>query len=251
VARWLVGQGFSRVAILDGGLTAWILEGFPVEKVYDETLPISADYCVASARLARPESFRPNLADRSLGGEGRPARQRLTTLFVDIAGSTRLLEHHPPETVLGIVQRFMHLVTETALAFCGDVKDFEGDGALLYFESSSEAAQAALAIRAALNQEACGSPYPLIARMSLTVGHVVVGLVGSSMRQSIALIGTSVHVGARLLKHISPGGIIATRDFVECLRAEGSVLAEEFRLHEEAFEVPGSDGISVTTYIVS
>ena len=65
-----------------------------------------------------------------------------------------MVEHYPPETVLGVVQRFMHLVTDVALAYCGDVKDFEGDGALLYFESTSEAVQAALAIRNALTTEA-------------------------------------------------------------------------------------------------
>jgi class 3 adenylate cyclase len=145
----------------------------------------------------------------------------------------------------------MHLVTDVALAYCGDVKDFEGDGALLYFESPSESAQAALAIRAALNQQTSEAAHPVAARMSLTIGHVVIGLVGSAMRSSIALIGTSVHVGARLLKHVPPGGIIATSEFVESLHTEGSALAEQFRLHEEAFEVPGSDGIAVTTYIAT
>ena len=37
---------------------------------------------------------------------GAPTRRRLATLFVDIAGSTSLLVHHPPEVVLGIVQGF-------------------------------------------------------------------------------------------------------------------------------------------------
>ena len=57
-------------------------------------------------------------------------RRRLTTLFVDIAGSTSLLVHHPPEVVLSVVQGFMTLVTEVASSHAGTVKDFEGDGAL-------------------------------------------------------------------------------------------------------------------------
>jgi class 3 adenylate cyclase len=251
VARWLAGQGFSHVAVLEGGLDGWIASGLPLEKYQDEAPLTSEDSLTASAGLTRAESFLPSLADRYLSGRGRPVRRRLATLFVDIAGSTRLVEHHPAETVLRIVQRFMHLVTDVALAYCGDVKDFEGDGALLYFESPSESAQAALAIRAALNQQTSEAAHPVAARMSLTIGHVVIGLVGSAMRSSIALIGTSVHVGARLLKHVPPGGIIATSEFVESLHTEGSALAEQFRLHEEAFEVPGSDGIAVTTYIAT
>ena len=33
-------------------------------------------------------------------------RRRLALMFVDIAGSTRLVVHHAPETVLGVVQCF-------------------------------------------------------------------------------------------------------------------------------------------------
>lgn len=214
-------------------------------------LPVKVEDSRRMAAVAvRPESFLPSLADQYLLDGGSPTRRRLTTLFVDIAGSTRLLEHHPPEAVLAFVQRFMRLVTEVALAYCGDVKDFEGDGALLYFESTAHATEAALAIRAALAGGACEGPCPVIVRISLTVGQVVVGLVGSAMRQAIALVGTSVHVGARLLKIVPPGGIITTSEFVESLQVDGPELAKEFRLRDQAFEVPGTDGITVTTYAI-
>ena len=69
--------------------------------------------------------------------EPPPMRRRLAaTVFVDIAGSTSLLVHHPPEVVLGVVQGFMRLVTQVATAYAGSVKDFEGDGALLMLRSS-------------------------------------------------------------------------------------------------------------------
>lgn len=250
MARWLATQGFRRLSVLEGGLAAWRTAGLPVE-TFQAEVPVAPDeHRMTPTVEARPESFLPSLADRYLLDGGLPTRRRLTTLFADIAGSTRLLEHHPPETVLRLVQRFMHLVTDIALAYCGDVKDFEGDGALLYFESTAEAAQAALAIRAALARGACEGLCPVVARISLTVGQVVVGLVGSAMRQAIALVGTSVHVGARLLKHIPPGGIIASGEFIESLRAEKSALADEFHLLEQSFEVPGTDGITVTTYAI-
>ena len=67
-------------------------------------------------------------------------RRHLATLFVDIAGSTRLVVRHPPETVLGVVQRFAELVTDIALRDGGRVKDFEGDGVLLYVDSAVDAA---------------------------------------------------------------------------------------------------------------
>jgi class 3 adenylate cyclase len=249
VALWLAGEGLSRLSVLEGGLEAWRKAGLPTDTLQGEP-PIADDHRSAQSEITRPESFLPTLATRYLSDGGLPTRRRLTTLFVDIAGSTRLLEQHPAEAVLALVQRFMHLVTDVALAYCGDVKDFEGDGALLYFESTAEASQAALAIRDAIASGVGAVIHPVSARISLTVGQVVVGLVGTTMRRSIALIGESVHVGSRLLKHVPPGGIIASGEFVESLRAERPALADQYRLRERAFEIPGSDAITVSTYVI-
>jgi adenylate cyclase len=190
----------------------------------------------------------PSLAERYLRAGTLPARLRLTTLFADIAGSTRLLAREPPEVVLGLVQRFMRTVTEVAIAYCGDVKDFEGDGALLYFESTAEATQAALAIRGALGSEDGGRR--IEARLSLTVGEVVLGLVGTALRQAIELVGPSLSVASRLLKQVAPGGIIATGEVVEGLKAEAPELASKFELRDAAFLVPDSGGITVSTYLI-
>ena len=250
MARWLVGQGFPRVSIVEGGLAGWRKAGLPVEPL-DGELPVASDATGPVALGEGRASFLSSLADRYLVGGGLPTRRRLATLFVDIAGSTRLLAQHPPERVLAVVQRFLRLVTEVALAYCGDVKDFEGDGALLYFESTAEAAQAALAIRSALAAGSCDQQTPITARMSLTVGDVVLGVVGSTMRQAVALVGPSVSVGARLLKQIPPGGIIASGEAVEALRAEAPELAAQWRLLDPAHEVLGGEGITVATYAIS
>src|SRR6266700_1172469 len=149
------------------------------------------------AKLPRPGMTPPSAS------EALPMRRRLATLFVDIAGSTSLLVHYPPEVLLGVVQGFMTLVTEVASAHAGTVKDFEGDGALLYFASMKNAVRAALAIRRRLADGrcsiACGDGPGIAARMSVTVGDVVVGSVGSSTQRGIALIGPSVNIAARLL----------------------------------------------------
>ena len=181
-------------------------------------------------------------------------RRRLATLFVDIAGSTSLLVHHAPEVVLGVVQGFMTLVTEVASAHAGKVKDFEGDGALLYFASTKNAITGALAIQRRLADGrcgiACGDGPGIAARMSVTVGGVVVGVVGSSKRRGLALIGPSVNIGARLLKHAPPGAIIASGEVFEELRRDAPRLADEFHPLDAAFIVPGADGMTVATYVV-
>lgn len=196
------------------------------------------------------ETLLPSLLEQYRRAGWLPARLHLTTLFVDIVGSLRLLGQHTPEEVLGFVQRFMHMVTEVALGYCGDVKDFEGDGALLYFESTAEAAAAALAIRDALagGRECDGTACPVNARLSLTVGDVVLGEIGTAGRRAVTLVGPSVSVGARLLKQVQPGGIIVSGDVVTELQRTAPELAARCRLRDPAFEVPGTDGLRVAAF---
>lgn len=248
MAQWLAASGFPRVSVLAGGLEAWRRAGRPLEAAGDP--PAAA----AGPAGTRPglAGLLPSLAERYLRAGALPARRRLTTLYVDIAGSTRLLAAHPPETVLRVVQRFMHLVTEVALAYCGDVKDYAGDGALLYFEAVADGARAALAIRDALAAGCCdvgNAGVPVVtARMSLTVGDVVLGPVGTAVRHALALVGPSVSVGARLLKQGEPGSLLATGEVVEALAREAPDLAAEFRLLDPAFDVPGADGMTVAVW---
>ncbi len=205
------------------------------------------------SELRHPDARHGECARAKAPTGSGPVRRRLATLFVDIAGSTSLLVHHPPEAVLGVVQCFFGMVAEAAVVHSGHVKDYEGDGALLYFEAPRQAVQAAFVIRAELAQgrcdTACSGGPGMRARMSLAWGEVVVGAVGSSSRHGIALVGPSVNVGSRLLRQVSPGGIIATGELVEALRIEAPHLAGEFRLLDRAFEVPGADGLLVATYV--
>jgi class 3 adenylate cyclase len=248
VARWLLERGFKRVSVLVGGLRAWRDAGYAVESVAGEAPLGSSEAADLLSSPAGSAALLPSLAERYLRGGDLPVRRRLASLFADIVGSTRLLAHESPEAVLSVVQRFQRTVTEVAIAFCGDVKGFEGDGTLLYFESAREAAEAALAIREALRKGNEGAAHPFEARQSLNIGEVVLGMVGTALRQAVELVGPSLNVGNRLLKQAEPGGVIATGEFVEALRAEGSDLAGAFELLSSSFPVPDAGGITVATY---
>jgi len=182
-------------------------------------------------------------------------RRRLVTLFADIAGSTRLVMHHDPEKVLGAFRCFSELVSEIALARRGHVKDFEGDGVLLYFDSAVDAAEAALATRAALDRgqcdSGCGGGPGVPARLALTVGEIAIGLVGPPLHRAVALVGPSINLGARLLKAVPPGGIAASADLVATLEVEAPSLAQRFRLVDPAYEVPGAAGLRIAVYALA
>ena len=268
---WLQAEGFESVYVLENGLEAWKQAGYPTvsanlqhssqdtssqgatsqdtsldASVSAEPAPTESPSIVQTASHA--DTFLPGLARSFLADDSGPTSKELTVLFVDIANSTDTIVGQPPEVALDFVQRFMSVVTKIALEYCGDVKDYEGDGALLYFESVTEATQAALAMRQALARLPADGQAELQARFSLNVGDIIVGVIGVALRRSVALIGPSINLASRLLKHIPPGGIIATDVVIERLRQETPTLAHYFQLLDEELELKGFEKEVVTAY---
>jgi class 3 adenylate cyclase len=143
-----------------------------------------------------------------------------------------------PEQVLEIVQAFMEIVVDVGVHHCGDVHDFEGDGALLYFEGVGEAVPAAFRLRDALVARRRALPALPLPRLSLDVGPVVVGIVGTRFRQAVALLGPSVHTAAKILKLATPGGIVATGAVVEQARVTSPDFFRAFRRLDESLPGP-------------
>jgi class 3 adenylate cyclase len=212
--------------------------------------PKTAVQSTAGSANTHTHAFLPGLVENYANRHELPIKRELTVLFADIADSTPAILGVSPEEALRFVQRFMGIVTDAALTYCGDVKDYEGDGALLYFESVTEATQAALSIREALAAEKSDAGLPLRARLSLDVGEIVIGVIGTPMRRSVALIGPSINLAARLLKQIPPDGIIATEGVIEKLRAEIPALAERFSLFDEKLELKGFEKQYVKAYAI-
>ena len=209
--------------------------------------PKTPGQSTAGSASSHTHAFLPGLVENYANRHELPIKRELTVLFADIADSTPAILGVSPEEALRFVQRFMEIVTDAALTYCGDVKDYEGDGALLYFESVTEATQAALSIREALAAEKSDAGLPLRARLSLDVGEIVIGVIGTPMRRSVALIGPSINLAARLLKQIPPDGIIATEGVIEKLRAEIPALAERFSLFDEKLELVLDAGLTAVS----
>jgi class 3 adenylate cyclase len=252
-----LGEGFESVFVLENGLQAWKDAGLPTTPVDPEALPSRTEPDLETANAsatdfanAHTHAFLPGLVENYANRHELPIKRELTVLFADIADSTTAILGVSPEEALRFVQRFMGIITDAALTYCGDVKDYEGDGALLYFESVTEATQAAISIREALAAEDSSAGSPLRARLSLDVGDIVIGVIGTPMRRSVALIGPSINLAARLLKQIPPDGIIATESVVEKLRAEIPALAERFSLLNEKLELKGFEQQYVKAYVI-
>ncbi len=149
-----------------------------------------------------------------LGGR----RQQVTVLFADICGFTALSERLDPEQVLGILNEYFGHLTEITHRFRGTVDKFMGDSIMAVFGSPGWTADHALrAVMAAvcmqkmvarLNQrrQAQGE-VPVVFRIGVNTGEVIVGNLGSPERMEFAVIGDAVNVAYRL-QGIAPGGSV-------------------------------------------
>lgn len=235
----MVQEGYRDVAVLRGGLDTWARQGRPLgatrppeavpELPWKEFAPQAHALQAPGIGPTAESLFLPRIAGQSfLEGRDLPARQEMVPLFVDMVGSTRLVFEKSPEEVLAVMQAFMEVVIDVGAYHCGDVHDFEGDGALLYFEGAGEAVPAAFLLRDELErrrERMPGLPRP---RLSLDVGPVVIGVVGTRFRRTVSLVGPAVHTAARILKLAPPGGIAATGAIVKRARRENPELAARF-----------------------
>ena len=245
-------MGYRDVAVLEGGYSAWTLAGHEtpiVEPSRRDPYTWVAGDAAQDVDTGGGDPFLSSLEDRSfLHGRELPFQRDLTVLFVDMVDSTPLVMELDPPDVLALVQEFMETVAEIGVYHCGDVHDFEGDGALLYFEGPGEAVPAAFEMRrrlVALREKNPAMPLP---RLSLDHGRVVVGMVGSRFRRGVGLIGPCVPRASRILKLAPAAGIVATEPVLERTEVTNPDLFHSFRMLIDADDLKGIGG-SVRVYV--
>ena len=257
-----MSERYADVAILAGGLAAWVQSGFPLAPVDPDGRPAGVNWkpfptevpvrtiADLEAERSSQDAFAPNLIGQSfLAGQELPLRREMAILFVDMVDSTPLFFRHAPEQVLALVQAFMEVVVEVGFYHCGNVHDFQGDGALLYFAGPGEAVPAAFELREALAAKRRALPELPMARLALDMGPLVIGVVGTRVRRSVTLAGPSINIAARILKLAPPGGIIATASVVEHAKRTDPDLASQFARLSEPQHLKGVEGGPLALYV--
>jgi class 3 adenylate cyclase/tetratricopeptide (TPR) repeat protein len=192
----------------------------------------------ALLRSATPIAYTPaHLAERilttrsALEGE----HKRLTVLFCDLADSSRLAQHLGPEAMYELLNRFFELALQEVHRYEGTINQFLGDGFMALFGAplaiehhERQALLAALGIRQAVKDRlADASPEaadPILARLGVNTGFVVVGKIGDNLRMDYTAVGHTTNVAARLQAHAAPGQILLSQVTFE--RVESLVEAE-------------------------
>lgn len=149
-------------------------------------------------------------------------RKRVTVLFADIKGSTRLAGQAGAEAWHAILDRFFSLLAQAVHRYEGTVNQYTGDGVMALFgapvaheDHALRACHAALdmqaAIRAFADELRLQRALNLTLRIGLNTGEVVVGRIGDDLRMDYTAQGATVNLAARLEQICEPGQVYLSR----------------------------------------
>jgi adenylate cyclase len=168
---------------------------------------------------------------------------RVTVLFADVVGFTPMAETLPPEEVADILKGYFNHSVEAIFSQGGTLDKFIGDCVMAFFgapvsqpDHAARGVRAAVAIQRALDSwnrdRQDRGLQPVLARIAVNSGPVVVGDVGSNKRVDYTVLGNTVNVAARLeAAAAGPGEIVIGSGTRQEL--DGSVSVEslgEFQL---------------------
>ncbi len=196
--------------------------------------PLNARFCNqcgsklgADAEKTQPSvaNYTPkHLADRifktraAMQGE----RKRVTVLFADIKGSTKLAQEAGAEAWHGILDRFFSILSSAVHRYEGTVNQYTGDGIMALFgapiaheDHAQRASFAALEMQAEVRRFAdemrLQKGLNLSMRVGLNTGEVIVGRIGDDLRMDYTAQGLTVNLAARMEHICEPGRIYLSR----------------------------------------
>ncbi|MET0378600.1 MAG: adenylate/guanylate cyclase domain-containing protein [Spongiibacteraceae bacterium] len=135
--------------------------------------------------------------------------RQVTILIADIRGFTSLVERHPADVVVSMLNRYLALMIEIALRHGGAIDKLMGDAVMVVFgapEPQPEHVQNALACAVEMQQamsqfnqqnETLQLP-PLYVGIGISSGEVIAGPIGSPLHREYTVIGSEVNLAARI-----------------------------------------------------
>ncbi|MBI4664565.1 MAG: protein kinase [Verrucomicrobia bacterium] len=135
----------------------------------------------------------------------------LTLLFTDLVGSTRLKQELGDREAVALIQRHHALVREILVRFKeGEEIGTAGDSFFIVFTKPSDAVQFSLLLQNRLRAQAKGTDRPLLDRVGIHIGEVVVEERADSAKPK-DLYGLQVDICARVMSLAEGDQILLTR----------------------------------------
>ncbi|MDR1802214.1 MAG: adenylate/guanylate cyclase domain-containing protein [Treponema sp.] len=142
-----------------------------------------------------------------LGG----VKRHMTALFTDIKSFSGIAEALPPEQVVDLLNYYLSTMSDAILEQKGTIDKYEGDAIIAFFGAPLELPDHALRacltaivmrrLEADLNRyfaEKEISPSPLLTRIGINSGDMVVGNMGTQKKMNYTIISNAVNLASRL-----------------------------------------------------
>ncbi|MGI9190021.1 MAG: adenylate/guanylate cyclase domain-containing protein [Longimicrobiaceae bacterium] len=133
-----------------------------------------------------------------------PTRRLAAVWFADIVGFTALASRDEG-AAFRLVKLFEELVRAEVERHGGTVVKFIGDGALAWFNGTSAAVDAALALRALFQERTETEGNPALLRIGVHMGDIIVSPGGD-------VYGDGVNIASRLQGQAEPGRVVVSQD---------------------------------------
>lgn len=180
-----------------------------------------------------------------LGGEKR----KLTIMMTDLRGFTALGEWLPPETVVGMINLYLEVMTDVILKHCGTIDEFIGDAILVIFgapvareDDAERAVACALDMQLAMktvNERNRQNGFPEIEMgIGINTGQLVVGNIGCKKRIKYGVVGKDVNLTSRIESYTVGGQIFVSEATVAACGKEFLQFRNQFEIMPKGVQQP-------------
>ena len=143
----------------------------------------------------------------NLGGE----KKNLTAIFTDVQGFSTISEAMDPTDLVNLLNMYLTEMSDIIMDQLGTIDKFEGDAIISFFGAPADikdhayrACLSAVTMKRAEHlmnvkiKEEKLSPYPLLTRIGINTGDMVVGNMGTAKKMDYTMMGNAVNLAARL-----------------------------------------------------
>ncbi|HKQ52836.1 MAG TPA: adenylate/guanylate cyclase domain-containing protein, partial [Pyrinomonadaceae bacterium] len=167
-----------------------------------------------------PEKFQ-------LGGTNK----RITVLFCDVRGFTRLAHRAPPEMIVDLLNILFTEMAAEIFAHQGTLNKYLGDGLMALFgapvggeRDAADAVSAAIGMQRRIKEvnlqlSARGLPKVMLG-IGINTGEATVGCIGAEQRSEYTAIGDTVNIASRIEGVAHPGQVLVTDETAQELKGQ-------------------------------
>jgi adenylate cyclase len=143
----------------------------------------------------------------NLGGE----KKNITAMFTDLKGFSTISEALDPQDLVRLLNIYLTEMSDTIMKQRGTIDKYEGDAIIAFFgapvdykdhaERACYAACRMKSLEIELNKRVLENkmaPSPLLTRIGINTGDMVVGNMGSNQKMDYTMMGNAVNLAARL-----------------------------------------------------